>query len=178
MYPVIPHIINECVESNNFEPIKQWPEVNKSLLDNKTVSIVVQIDGKKRGVIVVDKDTEEKTVMELARNQGSSLAKEYGSDVSAFLETLKFWTQGGALEIDLLEKSETKLDFNVTRCRYAEMYKALGIQDLGAVLSCNRDAAMIEGFNEGARLDRKTTIMGGGECCTFRYTFDNPNEQE
>ncbi len=65
MYPVIPHIINECVESNNFEPIKQWPEVDKSLLDNKRVSIVVQIDGKKRGVIVVDKDTEEKTVMEL-----------------------------------------------------------------------------------------------------------------
>ena len=86
----------------------------------------------------------EKTVMELALDQGSSLAKEYGNDVSAFLETLKFWTQDGALEIDLLEKNDTKLDFNVTRCRYAEMYKALGIQDLGAVLSCNRDAAMIE----------------------------------
>ena len=111
----------------------------------------------------------EKTVMELARNQGSSLAKEYGNDVSAFLETLRFWTQDGALEIDLLEKNDTKLDFNVTRCRYAEMYKALGIQDLGAVLSCNRDAAMIEGFNQDARLNRETTIMSGGECCTFRY---------
>ena len=118
----------------------------------------------------------EDTVMTLARNQGSSMAKEYGNDVSAFLETLKFWTQDGALEIDLLEKNETKLDFNVTRCRYAEMYKALGIQDLGAVLSCNRDAAMIEGFNKDATLDRKTTIMSGGKCCTFRYTFDNPNE--
>tara|TARA_A100001015_G_scaffold46867_1_gene51707 strand:- start:1772 stop:2278 length:507 start_codon:yes stop_codon:yes gene_type:complete len=118
----------------------------------------------------------EDTVMTLARNQGSSMAKEYGNDVSAFLETLKFWTQDGALEIDLLEKNETKLDFNVTRCRYAEMYKALGIQDLGAVLSCNRDAAMIEGFNKDAYLDRKTTIMSGGKCCTFRYTFDNPNE--
>ena len=115
--------------------------------------------------------------MELARNQGSSLAKEYGNDVSAFLETLKFWTQDGALEIDLLEKNDTKLDFNVTRCRYAEMYKALGIQDLGAVLSCNRDAAMIEGFNQDARLNRETTIMSGGKCCTFRYTFENPNAQ-
>ena len=118
----------------------------------------------------------EETVMTLARNQGSSMAKEYGNDVSAFLETLRFWTQDGALEIDLLEKNETKLDFNVTRCRYAEMYKALGIQDLGSVLSCNRDAAMIEGFNKDAYLDRKTTIMSGSECCTFRYTFDNPNE--
>ena len=44
----------------------------------------------------------EKTVMELAHKQGSALAKEYGNDVSAFLETLRFWTQDGALEIDLL----------------------------------------------------------------------------
>ena len=49
----------------------------------------------------------EKTVMELARNQGSSLAKEYGNDVSAFLETLKFWTQGGAVSYTHLRAHET-----------------------------------------------------------------------
>ena len=65
MYPVIPHIINECIENNNFEPIKKWPDVNKKLLDNKMVSIVVQIGGKKRGIIVVEKDSEEKTIMDL-----------------------------------------------------------------------------------------------------------------
>ena len=135
------------------------------------VGSLIKAFGKEKVLLIL-----EETVMTLARNQGSSMAKEYGNDVSAFLETLKFWTQDGALEIDLLEKNETKLDFNVTRCRYAEMYKALGIQDLGAVLSCNRDAAMIEGFNKDATLDRKTTIMSGGKCCTFRYTFDNPNE--
>ena len=65
MYPVIPHIINECVEINNFEQIKKWPAVNKKFLDKKTVSIVVQIAGKKRGIIVAEKDAEEKTIMEL-----------------------------------------------------------------------------------------------------------------
>ena len=65
MYPVIPHIVNECVEINNFEQIKKWPAVNKKFLDNKTVSIVVQIAGKKRGIIVAEKDAEEKTIMEL-----------------------------------------------------------------------------------------------------------------
>ena len=86
------------------------------------VEALIQTFGKEKITPIL-----EKTVMDLARNQGSSLAKEYGDDVSAFLETLKFWTQDGALEIDLLEKSDTKLDFNVTRCRYAEMYKALYI---------------------------------------------------
>ena len=115
----------------------------------------------------------EKTIKEIAKTQGEELSKEYGNNVDAFLDTLKFWTKDDALEIDVLEKSDSKLSFNVTRCKYAEMYNALGISDLGAVLSCNRDAALIEGFNPKASLDRKETIMSGDKCCTFRYTFKN-----
>ena len=115
----------------------------------------------------------EKTIKEIAKTQGEELSKEYGKNVDAFLDTLKFWTKDDALEIDVLEKSDSKLSFNVTRCKYAEMYNALGISDLGAVLSCNRDAALIEGFNSKASLDRKETIMSGDKCCTFRYTFEN-----
>ena len=115
----------------------------------------------------------EKTIKEIAETQGEELSKEYGDNVDAFLDTLKFWTKDGALEIDLLEKSDLKLSFNVTRCKYAEMYSALGVSDLGAVLSCNRDAALIGGFNPKASLDRKETIMSGDKCCTFRYTFEN-----
>ena len=115
----------------------------------------------------------EKTIKEIAKTQGVELSKEYGNNVDAFLYTLKFWTKDDALEIDILEKSESKLSFNVTRCKYAEMYNALGISDLGAVLSCNRDASLIKGFNPKASLDRKKTIMNGNKCCTFRYNFKN-----
>ena len=114
-----------------------------------------------------------KTIKEIAKTQGEELSREYGNNVDAFLETLKFWTKDDALEIDVLEKSDSKLHFNVTRCKYAEMYKALGVSDLGAVLSCNRDAALIEGFNSKASLGRKETIMSGDKCCTFRYNFKN-----
>ena len=113
----------------------------------------------------------EKTIKKIAKTQGEELSKEYGNNVDAFLDTLKFWTKDDALEIDILEKSDSKLSFNVTRCKYAEMYSALGISDLGAVLSCNRDASLIKGFNPKATLDRKKTIMSGSKCCTFRYNF-------
>jgi len=113
----------------------------------------------------------EKTIKNIAKEQGEGLSKQYGDSVDAFLDTFKFWTQDDALEINLLEKSDTKLSFDVTRCKYAEMYRELGISNLGAVLSCNRDASLIEGFNPTASLDRKETIMAGGKCCTFRYTF-------
>jgi len=112
-------------------------------------------------------------IIDLSRKQGEELAKEYGSGVESFLETLEFWTKDGALEIELLDKNERKLDFNVTRCRYAEMYEALGLKHLGATLSCNRDYALIEGFNPGAKLKREKTIMSGGDCCTFRYDFSS-----
>lgn len=111
------------------------------------------------------------TIEQIAADQGADLAAEYGADAAAFKETLEFWTRGGALEIETLRDDGQHLDFNVTRCRYAEMYRALGVPELGALLSCNRDAALITGFNGDARLVRDQTIMGGADCCTFRYDF-------
>ena len=52
---------------------------------------------------------------------------------------------------------------------YAEMYRRLGLADLGATLSCQRDRAFIEGFNPRLRLERTQTLMEGGACCDFRY---------
>ena len=114
----------------------------------------------------------EVTIKKVAKKQGRELSKEYGNNVDAFLETLSYWTKDDALEIDILDKSDSELNFNVTRCKYAEMYKAMGVKDLGAILSCNRDGALIEGFNKKAKLDRKQTIMNGDKCCTFRYSFN------
>ncbi len=63
--------------------------------------------------------------------------------------------------------------FNVTRCRYAEMYRELGIPHLGPVLSCARDFALIEGFNPLIRLTRTQTLMDGAPTCDFRYRLDD-----
>jgi uncharacterized protein YciU (UPF0263 family) len=110
-------------------------------------------------------------IIGLAHESGAAMAADYGDTAEDFMETLQFWSKGGALEIEVLEQTETRLDFNVTRCKYAEMYRALGIPELGVVLSCNRDFAMVEGFNPDAKLTRAQTILGGGACCTFRYEF-------
>ena len=48
-------------------------------------------------------------------------------------------------EIKVLAQSEDELRFNVMLCGYAEMYESLDLRELGAVLSCQRDAALIEG---------------------------------
>ena len=118
------------------------------------------------------------TIIAIARQQGAAMAEQQGDDsLPAFANTLPAWQQDGALEIDVLERSETAFHFNVTRCRYAELYRALGIPELGALLSCNRDFALIEGFNPAVELRRSQTIMEGASHCDFRYQRPAPAEE-
>jgi hypothetical protein len=110
------------------------------------------------------------TIVQIAHQQGDALAAAMGGDsLVHFAESLQYWTRDQALELEVLHQDEERFDFNVTRCRYAEMYRALGISDLGAVLSCNRDYALIGGFNRNVELNRTQTIMEGATCCDFRY---------
>ena len=109
-------------------------------------------------------------ITELARESGKALARTLGeSSLEAFATCIDLWKEGGALEIEMLEASADRLDFNFTRCRFAEMYRALGLGDLGSSLSCQRDFALVEGFNPEIALTRTQTIMEGAAYCDFRF---------
>ena len=109
-------------------------------------------------------------IVNLAHQAGAELAASLGeASLEAFAGGLDRWTEGGALEIDMLERSPERLSFNVTRCRYAEMYRALGLADLGGSLSCQRDFALAEGFNPAITLERTQTLMEGASHCDFRF---------
>ena len=66
------------------------------------------------------------------------------------------------------------LDFNVRRCRYAETYRAMGLGDIGDMLSCNRNGGLLRGLRSAHRTDLTQTIMGGPSHCDFRYRSDPP----
>ena len=101
---------------------------------------------------------------------------EGGNPMRAFVDVFELWTRGGALEIDVLEASDERFDFDVTRCRYAEAYREMGLGDIGHLLSCNRDGTFVEGFDPRLRLERAQTIMAGAPCCTFRYRLAEPRD--
>ncbi len=64
--PFVPHLSCECLsrlEGKNFYLEIQWPKGNKSMLKNQEVTLVVQINGKKRGLFVAKKDLEEKDAL-------------------------------------------------------------------------------------------------------------------
>ncbi len=112
-------------------------------------------------------------IVSIARAQGAELARAMGGcSLSKFRESLVHWTRGDALEVEVVEERERIFAFNVTRCRYAEMYRDLGIPQLGPILSCARDFALIEGFNPSIRLSRTQTLMEGAPFCDFRYRVE------
>lgn len=89
-----------------------------------------------------------RVIIKIAQDQGKALSQRLGgNDLSTFSKGKDPWTRGGALEMDVLEDSEVRVSFNVTRCRYAEMYRELGMEDLGFIFSCGRDGALSGGFN-------------------------------
>jgi hypothetical protein len=113
-----------------------------------------------------------KVIVEVAREQGKALAERMGGDgLGHFATALEDWKKGDAYRMDVLEQTEEKLSFNVTRCRYAEMYRALGIPEVGALLSCNRDFSLVEGFNPDVKLTRTQTVMEGASHCDFRFVL-------
>tara|TARA_Y100001970_G_scaffold16953_1_gene19117 strand:- start:18210 stop:20744 length:2535 start_codon:yes stop_codon:yes gene_type:complete len=64
--PFAPHLACECLsklEGVNFYDEIQWPKGDKSLLKDQEVTLVVQVNGKKRGLIVAKKDLSEKEAL-------------------------------------------------------------------------------------------------------------------
>ena len=115
-------------------------------------------------------------VVKLAKQTAAEMAKEgpggKGS-LEHFIALQPLWTKGDALQIETLRRDAKAYDFNVTRCRYAEMYRAMGLAELGGILSCNRDGAFCEGYDPKLKLARTQTIMQGASHCDFRYTVED-----
>ena len=63
MIPITPHLANECISELHFNKTILWPEIDSKYLKNKEHNIVVQINGKKRGLILTEKSIEEKDLI-------------------------------------------------------------------------------------------------------------------
>lgn len=121
-------------------------------------------------------DLARETITEIARAQGEAVALALGrTDLDGFGEVRDSWGgAGGDLTIEAVRHDADHLDFNVTRCRFAELYERLGARDLGFVLSCGRDFSLSEGYSNRLHLVRTQTIMQGAAFCDFRYTYASP----
>ncbi len=78
---------------------------------------------------------------------------------------------GKEVEFEVRRHDKEVLEFDVTRCRFAEFFRALGEPELGALLICATDFDIAAASDGEVSLDRAQTIMQGAPSCTFRYKF-------
>ena len=115
-------------------------------------------------------ETARRAIRETARESGRAVSAAHGGGLESLKKNcVEKFNEGGALTVTPRRDDEECCAFDVTRCKFAELYKELGCADLGAVLSCERDAAFLEGFDENLELVRSETLMEGGARCDFCY---------
>tara|TARA_Y100001970_G_C14252451_1_gene872840 strand:- start:2343 stop:4883 length:2541 start_codon:yes stop_codon:yes gene_type:complete len=51
MFPIIPHFVSECFSDLKIDINQKWPEIDKDNLEEEKIDYVIQINGKKRGVL-------------------------------------------------------------------------------------------------------------------------------
>jgi len=73
MIPFIPHLAYECLELFDCKTANNWPKIEKNFSED--VNLAVQINGKTRDIITINKDLNEKAVNQIIKNE--SKAKKY-----------------------------------------------------------------------------------------------------
>ena len=124
-------------------------------------AILVREIGKARAQAVIGEAIENAAI-----EAGKAFARQEpnGADIQSFVALQYLWEKDNALDAD-----DQQYNYNVNRCRYAEMYHEMGLGEIGHLLSCARDDKFIVGYAPDVELTRTTTIMQGGKCCDFRY---------
>ena len=67
MSPVMPHFANECLEMLKSGNKNKWPIYDEKFIEDESINVVIQINGKKRGLINLKKDTDEKELLSLIK---------------------------------------------------------------------------------------------------------------
>jgi hypothetical protein len=132
------------------------------------VEMVEQVGEEKASAIL------DSAIRKAAIAEGREFARKAPGGVTSmqdFIKLYDLWTADGALEVTVLEATDKVFNFDVTRCKYAETYREMGLGKVGHLMSCNRDGTFCEGYDPNIKLERKQTIMGGASCCTFRYRY-------
>ena len=76
--PVIPHFTSECLYELNVNGEISWPDYDKSKLTSKDVNFVIQINGKKRGILNAEKGIGQDGLLGLVRE--NKLLNKYLND--------------------------------------------------------------------------------------------------
>ena len=152
------------------------PEV--SLLDKTRMQAQVLVPVLRALRAALGKDKADALVKQALRDWSKQLFAAIGDRIAGSprrkwttIQTVFGEVSGKEVETRILRHDKEALDIDVTRCRFAEFFRALGEPELGALLICEADFDIVSVGEGEVSLERAQTIMQGAPSCTFRYKF-------
>ncbi|ACS79958.1 L-2-amino-thiazoline-4-carboxylic acid hydrolase [Maridesulfovibrio salexigens] len=108
-----------------------------------------------------------------ARKAGQSFAASVDTpNLEHFATVVEIWKKDDAIEVADISINGNELTIKVTRCRYQESYREMGLpEELCTLLSCSRDEPFAKGYSDKLSMIRETTLAEGGDCCPFKFIW-------
>jgi hypothetical protein len=151
---------------------------NISLLDKTRIQAQVLLPVLRALRAELGKDKADSIVKQALRDWSKQLFAGIGDQIEgsprrkwAAIQKVFGEVSGRQVEVEILRQDDEAFDLDVTRCRFAEFFRALGEPELGALLICEADFDIASVGEGEVSLDRAQTIMQGAPSCTFRYKF-------
>jgi hypothetical protein len=149
-----------------------------SLLDKTRIQAQVLVPVLRALRAELGKDKADAIVRQALRDWSSALFAAIGDGIAgsprrkwAAMQSALNDVSVPEVEFEVLRQDKEALDIDVTRCRFAEFFRALGEPELGALLICATDVDIASAGADEVSLDRAQTLMQGAPSCTFRYKF-------
>ena len=72
MIPFTPHLAHECLSNLNCKDTEKWPKINETVFDNIKINIAVQINGRTRDILSIEKNLLETEVDKIIRKNSKA----------------------------------------------------------------------------------------------------------
>lgn len=150
-----------------------------SMLDKVKIQAQVLVPVVRALRTELGRDKADALVKGALRDWSKRLFAEIGNDIEGS-PYRKFAAMNTALadvtmrevSFDMHRRDKQALEFDITSCRFAEFFRALGEPELGALLICHVDADIADAGGSEVSFSRTQTLMQGASCCNFRYKFE------
>jgi predicted ArsR family transcriptional regulator len=151
---------------------------NVSLLDKTRIQAQVLVPLLQALRAELGKDKADALVKQALRDWSRQLFAAIGHSIEgsprrkwATIQSVWGEVSGREVAFETRRHDEAALEIDVTHCRFADFFRALGEPELGALLICEADFDIASAGEGEVSLERAQTIMQGAPSCTFRYKF-------
>jgi len=149
-----------------------------SLLDKTRIQAQVLVPVLRALRVELGKEKADAIVRQALRDWSKQLFATVGESIEgsprrkwAAMQTALTEITEREVTFEIIRDDKEALEFDVTHCRFAEFFRALGEPELGELLVCATDFDIVAAGGSDVGLTRDQTLMQGAPSCTFRYRF-------